>query len=160
MITSMPTSNPTAPAAPPVRPLHILYADDMPELRNLMRDMLARQGHSVETVDGGDTALLRLKEANHDFDLIVTDHHMPGVNGLELVRLTRQTPFPGKIVVFSSELSNEVHEQYRKFAVDAILPKPIFPSTFRQTLERLFPAGSTPEADPGHPVAAHSEVHA
>ena len=159
MLATMPTSNPPAPgapaAAPPVRPLHILYADDMPELRNLMRDMLARQGHNVETVDGGDTALLRLKEANHDFDLIVTDHHMPGVNGLELVRRTRQTPFPGKIVVFSSELSTEVHEQYRKFAVDAILPKPIFPSTFRQTLERLFAPGPASHVEP---AAAHLEA--
>ena len=160
----MQTINPTAPATPagtaPGRPLRILYADDMPELRNLMRDMLARQGHSVETVDGGDTALLRMKEANQPFDLIITDHHMPGINGLELVRQTRQLFYPGKIVVFSSELSDEVNEQYRQFAVDAILPKPVFPVTFRSTLERLF-AAVQPATEEGHdqPVAAHAEVH-
>jgi len=164
MINSMPTSNPTAPGAPAVapaiRPLRILYADDMPELRSLIRDMLARQGHSVETVDGGDTALLRLKEANHDFDLIVTDHHMPGINGLELVRRTRQTPFSGKIVVFSSELSDEVHAQYRKFAVDSILPKPIFPATFHHTLEQLFAPVPSAATEPNPPSATPLAVHA
>lgn len=135
----MPTENSAASAAaPPSRPLRILYADDMPELRSLMRDMLARQGHSVETVDGGDTALLRLKETLNGYDLLITDHHMPGINGLELVRQARELTYPCKIVVFSSEISDEVHEQYRRFAVDAILPKPIFPAIFRSALDELF----------------------
>ena len=120
------------------RPLRILYADDMRELRDLMTMVLTKQGHAIETVESGVPALARLGAAQAAFDLLITDHHMPEMNGLELVRQTRQTPFPGKIVVFSSEISEEVHEQYRRFAVDAILPKPIFPSTFCNVLNQLF----------------------
>lgn len=140
----MPTVNtPTfaTPAGPPpARPLRILYADDMPELRELMSDVLAHEGHRIETVSDGGEALERLKQARDDFDLLITDHHMPRLNGLELVRQTRQLAYPGKIVVFSSEFSEKVHEQYRQFAVDAILAKPIFPLTFRTVLEQLFAA--------------------
>ena len=125
---------------PPGRPLHILYADDMPELRELMTDVLAREGHCIETVSTGAQALERLKEPQSDFDLLITDHHMPGITGLELVRQTRDLPYPGKIVVFSSELSDVVHNEYRRFAVDAILAKPIFPLNFRSVLEGLFSA--------------------
>src|SRR5476649_2406209 len=109
VIPPMPAASPPSreiPAdAPAGRPLHILYADDMPELRELMTDVLAREGHCIETVSTGAQALARLKEPQSDFDLLITDHHMPGITGLELVRQTRDLPYPGKIVVFSSELS-------------------------------------------------------
>ena len=55
---------------------------------------------------------------------------MPRMNGLELVRNVRKTAFAGRIIVFSSELSEDVNEQYRALGVDLILPKPIFPATF------------------------------
>src|ERR1022692_5099376 len=137
---SVPTSStPSAPVIPanplPRRALHILYADYMPELRELMSAMLGQEGHSIETVSNGDLALERLKQPQSDFDLLITDHHMPGITGLELVRQTRDLPYPGKIVVFSSELSELLHDEYRKCAVDAILAKPIFPLNFRTVLE-------------------------
>jgi two-component system, chemotaxis family, chemotaxis protein CheY len=153
-----PEPAPSAEAAP-AYPRRILYAEDMPELRDLMSAVLAHEGYEVETVDGGSEALERLKHADHGFDLLITDHHMPGLNGLELVRQTRALPYPGMIVVFSSEISEEVHDQYRRFAVDAILPKPIFPVTFRRVLETLF-ATNHPESGPGHVGAPHSAAHA
>src|ERR1019366_9501112 len=145
VMPSMPTA--TIPlqadsaSPPPSRALRILYADDMPELRELLTDVLVREGHQIETVGDGDEALARLQQARSGFDLLITDHHMPGVNGLDLVRQTRQLAYPGKIVVFSSELSEEVMEQYRQFDVNAILPKPIFPLTFRRVLAQLFSPG-------------------
>ncbi len=140
---------PTIDSAPPMalsdaasgRHPRILYADDTPELRNLMSAVLA-QDYDVETVNGGSEALQRLRqEQDHrGFDLLITDHQMPGINGLELVRQTRELHFTGKIVVYSSALCEELNAQYRQFAVDAILPKPIFPVTFRRVLEQLFAA--------------------
>ncbi len=73
------------------------------------------------------------------FDLLLTDHHMPVMNGLELVTAVRSLPFFGKIIVFSSELSPAVAIEYRKFSVDLILQKPIFPSELRRVLAEMFP---------------------
>jgi CheY-like chemotaxis protein len=142
---TMPTIDSAAPMPPSDaasgRHHRILYADDMPELRKLMSAVLAREGYEVETVDGGSEALQRLQQEHCGYDLLITDHQMPpGINGLELVRQTRELNFPGKIVVFSSALCDELSAQYRQFAVDAILPKPIFPVTFRRVLEQLFAA--------------------
>jgi CheY-like chemotaxis protein len=119
------------------RTLHILYADDMRELRRLLEVALGRDGHQVETVPDGLAALGRIATATVAFDLVITDHHMPVMNGLELVGRLRQLPFAGKIIVFSSELSADVAEAYRRLRVDYILPKPIFPATLRALLKTL-----------------------
>lgn len=124
------------PAA--IRPLRILYADDVRQLREFMTVMLTREGHLVETVVDGAAALDWIERAPAAFDLLITDHHMPRLNGLELVRAVRHLPYAGKIIVFSSELSEMVHERYRRLNVDLILPKPIFPVTFRQMLKELY----------------------
>jgi CheY-like chemotaxis protein len=123
--------------APVTRTLHILYADDMRELRRLLEVALGRDGHTVETVADGREALDRLTAAPSAFDLLITDHHMPNMNGLELVGRLRSVPFAGKIIVFSSELSEEVTAAYHALKVDYILPKPIFPATLRALLATL-----------------------
>lgn len=132
----------TVPAmpVPSTRPLRILYADDMLQLREFMTIMLNREGHLVETVPDGADALEWIDRAPTAFDLLITDHHMPRLTGLELVRAVRDLPFAGKIIVFSSEISELVHERYQRLNVDLILPKPIFPVTFRKLLSELYAA--------------------
>lgn len=129
----------TAVSAAAKRCLRILYADDLRELRDVARISFGREGHGVECVADGALALARIL-AEPDFDLVITDHHMPNMNGLELVARLREQNFAGKIMVFSSELSEAVAREYRQHAVDRILYKPVFPSALRQSLKELFPA--------------------
>jgi CheY-like chemotaxis protein len=104
-----------------------------------MKMALNREGYTVECVSDGNVALQKLDEDSVPFDLIITDHHMPHMNGLELVSRLRAGPFPGKILVFSSELSHDVNGAYRELKVDKILYKPVPPSAMRQALAELFP---------------------
>lgn len=146
MTTSLVTSPTSAPSpTTPGRPLRILYADDMKELRELITIVLGRDGHSVETFANGSLALDQLSGAAPDhYDLVITDHHMPEMNGLELVRRLRERTYRGKVMVFSSEISPIVQEKYRQLAVDRILPKPIFPAQLRTSLRDLFAGPATP----------------
>ena len=148
---TMPIPISVPPLAPANWPLNILYADDMPELRKLMHHMLALDGHTMEGVGDGEGALARVNEAFATFNLIITDHHMPGIDGLELVWNIRKLPYSGKLAVFSSELSPDVNAHYRQLGVDLILAKPIFPSVFRHKLRQLFgrEPPDPPPADPG-----------
>jgi CheY-like chemotaxis protein len=118
-------------------PLRILYADDMRELRCLLEVTLRRDGHTVATAADGREALEQITAAPDAFNLLITDHHMPCLNGLELVGRLRTLCFTGRIIVFSSELDDEVREAYRRLQVDYILPKPIFPQTLRALLATL-----------------------
>jgi two-component system chemotaxis response regulator CheY len=133
------TATPSREAASARRHLRILYADDMRELRDVMKISLSRDGHGIECVPDGLVALRRV-QADPGFDLIITDHHMPEMNGYEFVTQLRTLPYAGKIMVFSSELSPVVAADYRKLEVDRILYKPVYPSALRQVIEELFPS--------------------
>jgi CheY-like chemotaxis protein len=59
------------------------------------------------------------------------------MNGLELVQQIRTLPYKGKIIIFCSELSQDVNQAYAALKVDEILYKPILPSELRSVLARL-----------------------
>src|SRR5581483_4752540 len=84
------------------RPLHVLCADDNVILGEIMLCLLARAGHWVEQVEDGAKAWERLSSDIEAFDVLVTDHQMPGLTGLELVERLRAAKFTGRIVVHSS----------------------------------------------------------
>jgi CheY-like chemotaxis protein len=136
----------SSPAPSSRRPLRILYADDVRELRDVARISLAREGHSITCVDDGRQAYDLLAAENFAFDLLITDHHMPMMNGLQLVTQVRATPFAGKILVFCSELNPVVGEAYRRFNVDRVLYKPVFPSDLRRVLAEMFPPVPAPSS--------------
>ena len=124
-------------ATRPRKSLRVLYADDMRELRQLLEIVLGRDGHKVDSVSDGHFALDQIKKDLSAYDVVITDHHMPTISGLELVAELRAISFPGKIIVFSSELSTAVDTSYRQHKVDHILPKPIFPSDLRAIFATL-----------------------
>jgi two-component system chemotaxis response regulator CheY len=126
-----------AAAARTRKSLRVLYADDMRELRHLLEIVLGRDGHKVDSVGDGQVALEMVMKNLTAYDVVITDHHMPNLSGLELVGRLRALHYPGKIIVFSSELSTEVDEGYRRHQVDHILPKPIFPSDLRAIFATL-----------------------
>jgi two-component system, chemotaxis family, chemotaxis protein CheY len=124
-------------SARPRKSFRVLYADDMRELRQLLEIVLGRDGHKVESVHDGKLALEMLKKDLTAYDVVITDHHMPNISGLEIVAELRAMKYPGRIIVFSSELSTEVDASYRRHKVDHILPKPIFPSDLRAIFATL-----------------------
>jgi CheY-like chemotaxis protein len=136
----MTTPAPTSEAANPARKQYrVLYADDMQQLRELIGIVLSRDGHTVESAADGRLGLEKIATNPNAFDVVITDHHMPNCNGLQLVEGIRALPVPyqGKIIVFSSELSESVDLAYRRLKVDHILPKPIFPAQLRQLFAKL-----------------------
>jgi two-component system chemotaxis response regulator CheY len=124
-------------AAPNKRTMRVLYADDVRQLRDLLTIVLSKEGHTVECVADGLQALEKVTATPDAYDLVITDHHMPNMNGLDLVTHLRAMSFPGKIIVFSSELSQSVNVAYQQLKVDYVLPKPIFPATLRALLATL-----------------------
>ncbi len=133
------TKEPFVPPARPApgRPARVLYAEDVRELRQVMCLILEAEGYEIETVNDGAAALQRLQENLAAYDLLITDHHMPVMNGLELVRQLRATSYHGKIMVFSSELDPAVHREYHCLGVKVILPKPVRPAILRKALGEL-----------------------
>lgn len=66
----------------------ILIVEDNSELGTLIRDLLSREGYSVELLENGEMAILRLKE--EDYKLMLLDVMLPGLDGIETLRLLRK----------------------------------------------------------------------
>ncbi len=114
-----------------VKTKHVLYVDDMRELREVARLALSKAGHKVALAPDGVDAFELIKSDPETFDIVITDHHMAMMNGLELVMKLREINFPGRIAVVSSELSSDAEMEYRKLGVDNILYKPVALSDLR-----------------------------
>lgn len=68
---------------------HILVVDDQHDVRETARDILEGYGHSVEMAVDGEDGVARFKETPADFDLVLLDISMPGINGDEAMALMR-----------------------------------------------------------------------
>lgn len=103
---------------------NVLCADDHDQIALIMQRLLERAGHHVECVSDGQQAWERIAAAPAHFDVIVTDHQMPHLSGLELAARLRAIGFSGKIIIQSGRLSPAEESAYRALAVDNILRKP------------------------------------
>lgn len=91
--------------------------------------------HMIAMVLGGPTAqvamarngweaLIKIGATLQPFDVVITDHRMPHMTGLELVRQLRTKTFGGKILVLSAYLSDEDIRAYEQLGVDMMMSKP------------------------------------
>lgn len=65
-------------------PVRILLVDDEPSVLETIGDFLRHEGYAVTPVDGGGPALEKLKKS--EFDIIITDLSMPGVDGFAIMK--------------------------------------------------------------------------
>ncbi len=75
------------PRQPPVIPPRILVVDDDPGQRSLLQSYLAGNGFEIVLADSGESALEKLSSGK--FDMLISDVRMPGLSGLETLRLVR-----------------------------------------------------------------------
>lgn len=109
----------------------VLYVDDMRELREVAQLALTSVGHQVECVADGTEAFEMIASHAGSYDIIISDHHMAGLNGIGLVIKLREIGYLGKIAIVSSELNREVTDEYHQLGVKRILYKPVELSDLR-----------------------------
>ena len=100
----------------------ILCVDDSEAILTLFKHTLGTMGHTVSAASDAEEAIALANSAQ--FDVVIIDHQMPKVTGLELVRYLREKAYAGKILIFSGHLSTESKEEYEALKVDAIFTKP------------------------------------
>src|SRR5947209_19505127 len=68
--------------------------------------------------------LMKSGAAAEPVDVIITDHRLRRVSGVELVRRLRVRKFAGNIIVLSAHLTKENIRAYEELNVDMMLAKP------------------------------------
>jgi CheY-like chemotaxis protein len=128
--------------------LRILTVEDEPAVTQLLALMLGGPTAKVTSAADGWEALMKIGAAAQPFDVIITDHRMPRVTGLDLVRQLRKREFDGKIIVLSAHLTDENIRAYEELKVDMMIAKPFDVEELRAAMELL-------TKQPSRPVAAH-----
>ena len=125
-----------------IDPLQILCIDDEPLLRDLLKEMLERDGHAVEVSDGGQSGLDAFRQARQrgqPFDVVITDLGMPYLDGRAVAR-TLKCESPATPVVMLTGWGAFMKEEGSLPAqVDGVLSKPPRVRELRETLCRLSP---------------------
>lgn len=81
----------------------ILVVDDEPEMCQILTLQLSQAGYEVDCISDAASALLKL--ASNSFDLVLTDLMMPGMNGIDLLRMIRKLGNDVPVIVFTGRES-------------------------------------------------------
>lgn len=101
------------------RPPRILYIDDDAAFARLAARALERAGYAVEQATSGAAGLRRMAE--EQFDAVALDHHMPGVEGLDVLKEIRRQPSPPPVIyVTGSEASHIAVSALKAGAADYV----------------------------------------
>jgi two-component system chemotaxis response regulator CheY len=122
-------------AGAPTRRLRILCAEDNPLVGDILVCLLTRLGHDVRHARDGREAWNLLSRDLNAFDVVVTDHEMPELDGADLVGLLRQARFAGRIIVYSSPLNERDRARYEILGVNQIVEKSAVPARLLAAVE-------------------------
>ena len=123
--------------------LKILLAEDNPINLMLTRELLRRRGHTTTDVTSGDKAVKALE--TQDFDILLTDIHMPGMDGIEATRAIRENEIANgrpriPIVALTADALETGKRACADAGMDGFLTKPIDPAELEEMLDAIFPA--------------------
>ena len=137
--------------------LRILCIDDEPLLRELIKEILEREGHSVEVSDGGQSGLDEFRhsrERGRPYDVVVTDLGMPYLDGRQVAKAIKQESPSTPVVMLTGWGAFMKEDGAAPEQVDAIISKPPRSRELRETLNRLTPVKARVKSDFNRPELA------
>ena len=134
---------PEAPAtAGPLPAARVLVAEDHPTNLQLLVQRLRELGLRVHAAADGCQAWHAWQAGT--FDLVITDCHMPGMDGFALARAIRADPRAGRaqvpIIALTASVLESTREACRAAGIDHFLAKPVDPRALRAALAGRLPA--------------------
>jgi len=101
---------------------NILIIDDNEEILDIFKPLLLDEGYRVSTANNGATGIILFMRQN--FDLVITDLNMPGMNGFDVIkRINSIVSVP--VILMSSNYLPVGPDNVRKLGVNAIISKTI-----------------------------------
>lgn len=115
----------------------VLIADDEPDILEILKYNLIKEGYQVVTAQNGDEAIVKAKQTNPD--LIILDIMMPEKNGVEVCEILRAQPqFKETLIMFLTALSDEATQiKGLTTGADDYISKPVSPSIFISKVQSL-----------------------
>ncbi len=113
---------------------HVLIADDEPLLLNSLRRILESSGHTVDTASDGRSALDLINR--EQFDAIISDISMPGVDGIQLLRAVRERDADVPVILITGNPAVETAVQGVEHGIVAYMVKPFDLREFQRVIAK------------------------
>ena len=112
----------------------ILWVEDDGHQREIIAELFGLLGYRGEVVGNGQAAIARLAAA--DFDTLITDIGMPGMNGWQLIEEVRRTFSEPLAIIIISGWADEIDDETRtRLGLAATLSKPFQIAQLRAIIE-------------------------
>lgn len=108
----------------------VLVVDDDLDVLRLAASFLEREGMEVSCAANGEEALRLLERKS--FRLMITDLHMPGMKGFELVGRAREIAPEMPVIMITGDVSGEIGGLAKEAGILRVFPKPV---RFMEVLE-------------------------
>jgi signal transduction histidine kinase/ActR/RegA family two-component response regulator/HAMP domain-containing protein len=138
--TSTPTSEPEKDGGVKVEPMQILCIDDESLLRELLKEILERDGHEVVLSDNGQSGLDEFRiasERNRPFDLVITDLGMPYLDGRQVAKTIKLESPRTPVLMLTGWGAFMKEDGSGPTEVDGILSKPPRSREIRDMLRKF-----------------------
>ncbi len=126
-------NQPGPPKLPPTL-RHALIVDDQPTNRSVLEKQLKQLGFETSSCASGDEALAAMNES---VDVVLSDHNMPGMDGLELVQALREGQWPDVPFLLLSSSASFAQSDPSFSHVQGLLQKPFPRQDLFNCLEKL-----------------------
>lgn len=120
----------------------VLVVEDEPGIRELVSEVLKRNGYRVLTACNGDEAFSIAEGENGSIQMVLTDLVMPGVSGVELAKKLREKSPHIKILLMSGYSANTLDQHGTLDAGTSLLEKPFTPSILVSRVREMLSAES------------------
>ena len=117
----------------------ILVVDDEAAVRAVTRAVLTALNFKVLTASDGTAALIQVADKRAELRAVITDLHMPGMDGLAFVRVLRARLPRAGIIVASGRLDEPAADEFKKLGVHALIDKPFTQAKLVEALKTIFP---------------------
>lgn len=119
--------------------IKVLVVDDFSTMRRIIKNLLRDIGFTnIQEADDGSTALPMLQSG--DFEFVVTDWNMPGMQGIDLLRAIRADANLSHIPVLmvTAEAKKEQIVMAAQAGVNGYIVKPFTAATLKTKLDKIF----------------------
>nr|WP_108649746.1 chemotaxis response regulator CheY [Dongshaea marina] len=119
--------------------MKILVVDDFSTMRRIIKNLLRDLGfNNTHEADDGSTALPMLKGGDYEF--VVTDWNMPGMQGIDLLKAIRADDdlkhLP--VLMVTAEAKREQIIEAAQAGVNGYIVKPFTAATLKEKLDKIF----------------------